>query len=165
MSDDQMLDRAYINLMSDATEGYDLNRDLSKIIDATLPQIWSVSANEEWAANNLPLSTNNVPLTISLPQAGTVTVQLSNTDAQTEVSLVDHLTGHIYDLSASPVEITLQAGTTAGRYELTMHRENTPTDLTTVSQDCDATSKILRNGQLFIIRDGKTYNAQGRQIK
>lgn len=164
MSDDQMLDRAYINLMSDATEGYDLNRDLSKIIDATLPQIWSVSANEEWAANNLPLSTKNVPLTISLPQAGTVTVQLSNTDAQTEVSLVDHLTGHIYDLSASPVEITLQAGTTAGRYELTMHRENTPTDLTTVSQDCDATSKILHKGQIYILRDGKIYTIWGGKI-
>lgn len=164
MSDDQMLDRAYINLMPDATEGYDLNRDLSKIIDATLPQIWSVSANEEWAANNLPLSTKNVPLTISLPQAGTVTVQLSNTDAQTEVSLVDHLTGLIYNLSASPVEITLQAGTTAGRYELTMHRENTPTDLTTVSQDCDATSKILHKGQIYILRDGKIYTIWGGKI-
>ena len=26
-------------------------------------------------------------------------------------------------------------------------------------------SKVLRNGQLLIIRDGKTYNAQGAQLQ
>ena len=39
----------------------------------------------------------------------------------------------------------------------------TPTDFENVTLDEDAT-KILRNGQLIIIRDGKEYNAQGMQL-
>ena len=46
-------------------------------------------------------------------------------------------------------------------------KENTATGIETVSgEGLPVTGKkILRNGQLFIIRDGKTYNAQGQLVK
>lgn len=46
-------------------------------------------------------------------------------------------------------------------------KENTATGFETVSgEGLPVTGKkILRNGQLFIIRDGKTYNAQGQLVK
>ena len=39
------------------------------------------------------------------------------------------------------------------------------TDIENVSATLGESQKILRNGQLFIIRDGKTYNAQGQMVK
>ena len=55
----------------------------------------------------------------------------------------------------------------ARRRVLSIHNaENSATDIETITGNpSSVTEKVLRNGQLFIIRDGKTYNAQGRQIK
>ena len=39
-----------------------------------------------------------------------------------------------------------------------------PTDVENVSNETNATEKVLRNGQLFILRDGKTYNVMGQEL-
>lgn len=54
----------------------------------------------------------------------------------------------------------------AKRARIVMNKEVT-TDIETVSDERLTISgkKILRNGQLFIIRDNKTYNAQGQLVK
>jgi len=44
-------------------------------------------------------------------------------------------------------------------------REDTPTNVEDVQENNQLCTKILRNGQLIIIRDGKEYNAQGLIIK
>ena len=42
----------------------------------------------------------------------------------------------------------------------------TPSAIETVSAtSADLPRKVLRNGQLFILRDGKMYNAQGAEVK
>ena len=52
-----------------------------------------------------------------------------------------------------------------GRKLLTIGGNKTPTDIESVSATFGGSQKILRNGQLLIIRDGKTYNAQGQLIE
>ena len=55
----------------------------------------------------------------------------------------------------------------AGRRRLSIHNADAPagtTDIENVSATFGGSQKILRNGQLFIIRDGKTYNAQGQLL-
>ena len=39
------------------------------------------------------------------------------------------------------------------------------TDIESVQPSAVSVQKIIRNGQLFIIRDGKTYNAQGARVQ
>ena len=39
------------------------------------------------------------------------------------------------------------------------------TGIENTSAKLDGSQKVLRNGQLFIIRDGKTYNAFGQTVK
>ena len=39
-----------------------------------------------------------------------------------------------------------------------------PTDVENVSNETNATEKVLRNGQLFILHDGKTYNVMGQEL-
>jgi len=41
---------------------------------------------------------------------------------------------------------------------------NTPTELVDVNENVNANGKVLRNGQLIIIRDGQLYNAQGIRL-
>ena len=50
-----------------------------------------------------------------------------------------------------------------GRRSIGIH--NTPTACETVSVDSHNPTKVLNNGVLYIIRDGKTYNAQGQCIR
>ena len=37
--------------------------------------------------------------------------------------------------------------------------------ISNISQTNSGWTKILRNGQIFILRDGKTYNWQGQEVK
>jgi hypothetical protein len=43
--------------------------------------------------------------------------------------------------------------------------EPTPNAIDNVQQSTANTEKFLHNGQLFILRDGKTYNVMGMEIK
>ena len=44
---------------------------------------------------------------------------------------------------------------------IVFHKDNT-TDMESVQHSAISTQKILRNGQILIIRDGKVYNALGQ---
>ena len=39
------------------------------------------------------------------------------------------------------------------------------TDIDLLNEEPNTTGKLIINGQLYIIRDGKTYNAQGMLVK
>lgn len=54
-----------------------------------------------------------------------------------------------------------------GRRRLTIGGNKTPTDIEVVNSEelIVKSQKVLRDGQLFIIRDGKTYNAMGQMVK
>ena len=43
--------------------------------------------------------------------------------------------------------------------------QNTATGLGDVQGDNGQWTKVFHDGQLFIIRDGKTYNVQGQMVK
>ena len=43
-------------------------------------------------------------------------------------------------------------------------RADTPTAVENINSTTTQVQKILRNGQLIILRDGKTYNAMGQEL-
>ena len=43
--------------------------------------------------------------------------------------------------------------------------DKTKTDVKTITAPTTAIQKIIRDGQVFIIRDGKTYNIMGIEVK
>ena len=70
-------------------------------------------------------------------------------------------THYTYDITAKDTEDnTLQShsGEFTTQSNIPSSIDNTPSPITN-------TQKILRNGQLLIIRDGKTYNIMGAEIK
>jgi len=55
-----------------------------------------------------------------------------------------------------------------GRRILRVRNADAPkitTEVESIQQSAISSQKVLRNGQLYIIRDGKTYNAQGQLVK
>lgn len=52
-------------------------------------------------------------------------------------------------------------GASAPKMRIVFHKDNT-TDMESVQSSAIGTQKILRNGQILIIRDGKVYNALGQ---
>jgi len=56
------------------------------------------------------------------------------------------------------------AGVMARKGYLFVEEVNTPTELVDVNANENANRKVLRNGQLIIIRDGKMFSAQGQKL-
>ena len=57
--------------------------------------------------------------------------------------------------------------TDAGAYIKTVEivPDNAPTAIENVVKEVEGSQKVMQNGILYIIRDGKVYNAQGTQVK
>ena len=66
---------------------------------------------------------------------------------------------------ASYVGKTLRQANTRGGFGVPVKITDTATGIESIQTSVISSQKILRNGQLFILRDGKTYNAQGIQIR
>lgn len=68
----------------------------------------------------------------------------------------------------SPITNFLEQGSHNSRFAILLgekqEEENTPTGLDNIQWNDAQCAKILRNGQLLIIKDGKIYNAQGALI-
>ena len=66
---------------------------------------------------------------------------------------------------SSPFMLTVMSAQSSGDggvASLRMARRNAATDIEDVQRDKVQSTKFLRNGTLYILRDGKEYNAQGR---
>jgi hypothetical protein len=64
----------------------------------------------------------------------------------------------------------MEDAVTAGAYiqAVTIQPANAPLQPTAIDQvatPSNGSEKILRNGQLLILRDGKIFNAQGAQVR
>ena len=79
------------------------------------------------------------------------------------VTGLEENTNYAYDITTSDEEDNTLSST-SGTFTT---QRNVPTDLENIdSQSPEANvQKFLRDGQLLIIRDGKTYNAQGVELK
>ena len=84
------------------------------------------------------------------------------------VSLVDNETGVRTSLSATNYTVSLTAGKHNGRFALEISPiQNTPTGIepSDVSYQPSEIRKIMIDGILYIVRDGKMYDARGTRVK
>ncbi len=91
-------------------------------------------------------------VTYNVPEAIHVVIYLS------EIPLPD----------SAPARIAArEQDTDAGAYIKTVEivPDNAPTAIENVAKEVEGSQKVMQNGILYIIRDGKVYNAQGTQVK
>jgi hypothetical protein len=163
-----LTDRILCVVNDEARDEYTLGQDLVKFTNgAELPQMWINNYKHALAVNTIRLENSiaTYPLTIVSPKAGDYTLSLVN-------KLADGI--HLY-LTLNGEAI---ADLTEGAYTLPMGKETnkayglrlvrgprgTVTDIDEALEGKDNAEKVVMDGVLYIIRQGKVYDAQGHLI-
>ncbi|MBR2360927.1 MAG: leucine-rich repeat domain-containing protein, partial [Bacteroidaceae bacterium] len=116
---DSLSDRTRFVINADAEMGYDMSRDASKFMssDSRVPQLFTVEGDVYFAINERPMGNGVIALGAYFGSEGTYTLAL-DTEVQTEVMLVDKLTGKEVNLAAADYTFSAEAGTVTDRFEI-----------------------------------------------
>ena len=168
---EQQLDHTYVRLQEgNVTTDFDLNYDMTKIINSGA-NIYSLVGTQQiqCAANVQPLQeearTISIPLGVVADQDGLYTFSLPDGTEGMNVSIADSETGMAHNLALGDYQTALTKGTYEGRFALEIQPRQ---EVSTGCEQTDAAGKTLRkvliNGNLYILRDGKAYTATGNEL-
>ena len=169
-------DQTNVRLRPDFTNEYKLGYDLDKFITyyTARPQIYMVNGSRMAfrAVSDEIAAEQAMPIGVYGEYAGTYTFALSEDyplDHVEAVYLIDVETGRTTNLLYDTYSFTTSGRVyTESRFKLkvVVHRDapQTPTDIETVVSGAQQTQKIIYNGQLYILHDGKIYDATGKQL-
>lgn len=161
------LDNTFVQLREeDANIGFDLNLDLTKIINKGA-NIYTVVHGDQMAGNVVPAQESMIPLGVVITEAGEYTLTLpSNTNGVT-VELVDYETGTSTNLLALDYTVRLTAGTHEGRFALRIQPSKVTTGVDNLGDEAtgDKAKKYLIDGALYLVKDGVLYDAQGKLVR
>lgn len=166
---DNELDRTFVALSAQGTEGFDLNLDLTKI-SAAHPQIYTISEHTAYAGNTLPLSADTVALEITAPAGGFYTIALPHDNRNYDVLLVDRFEQQAVVLSDDGCRVKVNSGKTSDRFSLVFSPKVQPSqpEGPATGMPCAnaATSahKVLINGVIYIVRGNRLYDLNGKMV-
>lgn len=169
---EKMIDRTFIKLSDDedVSEGFAFNEDMTKEFSGNKSAIYTFIAGDVVAAGNtLPMTDQKtiVPVGVETKAAGTYTISIPAGTAGIGVTLIDEETGVRTNLSALDYTVDLSAGKHDSRFWL----EISPVKgaETGIDPGVDAREngvrKVMIDGLLYIIRDGKMYDARGARVE
>lgn len=177
---EQNADQTFVRLTDEenVTTGYDFNYDLSKEMNGGKANIYtmitSVIDNEasvtEAAGNVLPMSeqTTVVPVGVKIATNGDYTFSIPEGTEGVGVTLIDTETGIRTSLSALDYTVSLEAGTYNDRFVIEISPiQHVATELETsdIRHQKSDVRKILIDGLLYIVRDGKMFDARGARVE
>lgn len=155
-------DKTRVLFRANSSLKYEAGVDASKFMTATAPvQFYFLDVDNIQCAQMVrPAGEDNIRLGYMLRQAGEIEINMPIYADNYE--LYDALTDRSYDLSEE-VSIYSEKGTYNNRLMLRpIHR--VPTAISNTGAE-STTTKLFINGQLYIIRDGKTYTVQGTEAR
>ena len=169
---EKALDHTYVRLTDNesVTTDFDFGQDLSKELNSGA-NIFTKVGYERLAANNLPLSeqTTIVPVGVKIVEEGNYTFSMPEGTHGVGVTLVDNETGDRTNLSLFDYSVNLTKGDYANRFILEISPvKQMPTDIENVQgnnvQGAKA-RKVMIDGILYIVKDGKVFDARGAKVK
>ena len=172
--DSAMIDRTFVALSDDeeTSAGFRFGEDLTKEFNANKANIYTFIADEATAAGNtLPMSdqTTIVPVGVDIKTNGDYTFAIPDGTSGVGVTLIDTENNIRTSLSALSYTVNLTAGTHDGRFLLEIAPiQQTPTGMEEVTGDgleVTGARKVIIDQKMYIIRDGKMYDARGAMIK
>ena len=161
------------NLVMDnnQTTGYEMNRDLEKMIGTgtAQPQVYTQLGGINYAYNALPASSvNNLPIGFYTKMVTSTTISASATaPSLSGLLLKDNVTGTVTDLLATSYTfIPAAAGTNTTRFAITAQR--VPTD-NVVATENDGPQILINNSKLIInnlrgVTTIRVYDAIGQML-
>ena len=160
-------DQTFIRLLAEgATNDFDMNVDLSKIINRGA-NIYSLIGKEEAAANVLPIEESIIPIGLDIEKTGIYTFAMPDgTDGITAI-LIDYETQTEHNLLTTEYTVDLNKGISNKRFALRVLPHHVATNIESLLDgNCNQNvQKYIINGQLFIKNNGHIYDIQGRQVK
>ena len=161
-------DQLFISADETAGQGYTQGADVAKagnIGNVNVPQIWTNAYNSKLCAHEAQLINGEAQYDLSLyaPANGTYTLTSMNIPEGYTLYLTQN-GNRIWDLSESYV-LDLTKGTATEYGLLLVENYKMPTAVENIGSQADKTQKIMRNGILYILRNGKVFNAQGARVE
>ena len=166
-------DQTYIRMsdIEQITDNFDFGQDLVKELNSR-SNLYTYIGYEKVAANSMPIEreqTMVVPVGVTIKNAGEYTFAMPEGTNGVGVTLVDTEANVRTSLSALDYTVSLEAGEYTGRFVLEISPiQNTPTDLGNVQGDNvqgTKARKVMIDGILYIVKDGKMYDARGARVE
>ena len=160
-------DRLYVSASEDATNEYEIGKDLVKMAMTNTPRVVQISAlayDTRLCMIDAPMANNEalVALNLYAPANGEYTLSVQAQDNE-KVYLL-HEGTFVWDLSMSEYPITLNKGDNTG-YSILVRRADAPTSVETIDGTNNQTEKLIHNGNLYILHNGKVFDAVGTMLK
>lgn len=163
----ETLDKTYVQLRDEeGTEGFDLNLDLTKIINKGA-NIYTVVHGDQMAGNVVPAQESMIPLGVVIAEAGDYTFAMPEGTSGTQVELIDYETGISTPLAAMDYTVNMPAGSFDNRFALSIKPDKVTTGVDNLGDEAtgDKAKKYLIDGALYLVKDGVMYDAQGRCVQ
>lgn len=164
LQSEKKVDHTYIELMDNTTRAFDESIDLVKMMNSTSNlYTYTIGDNVEVAANSLPLENVTIPLGITAAQDAEYCISLPDGCEGISVTLIDNETGIHTNLALYDYTVSLAKGTYNERFSIQVHANKVMTDMSSIEDRENGIRKLLIDGELFIVKDGQMYDAQGRK--
>ncbi len=171
---EEEVDHTFVRFSDDEniTAAFEFNQDLSKEFKSGA-NIYTLTSDQiQVAGNSLPLSTTQttvVPVGVKIKTAGDYTFSIPEGTDGIGVTLVDNETGIRTSLSALDYTVNLTAGDYTERFWLEISPiYNTPTGIEEPTSDSSLkgrAQKRIIDGVLYIVKDGKIFDARGTRVE
>lgn len=170
---EKMLDRTFLRLSEDeeVSANFAFNEDMTKDMNGRKANIYTLTADNVAAAGNtMPLNDQTliVPLNVVTWTADNFTISIPEGTSGIGVTLVDEETGERTNLALGDYSRYLEKGTYSNRFHLEIAPiKQVPTGLEPTSDSSleGRAQKRLIDGKLYILRDGKVYDARGNKVE
>ncbi len=170
---EKMADQTFIRFSNDeeVSMNFNFNEDLFKEFNGGKANIYTLIENYIPAAGNiLPTSeqTTVIPVGVKIVSAGEYTFSIPNGTGGVSVVLIDNITGTHTNLALADYTVTLGEGTLSDRFTLEVspiQQMTTEIEETEFVNHESASRKLLIDGILYIIKDGKVFDARGARIQ
>jgi hypothetical protein len=129
--------------------------------------MWVNRYNANLSVNTVAADVNGetvYPLGIYAPKAGTYTITAPQAETGVQVWLTYNGI-EIADLTRGAATVDLARGTTTAYAVRISGKRGMPTGINDIVTEKDNTRKVISNGVMYIVREGKVYDAQGREVK
>ncbi len=119
LSNGSLSDHTRFVINAKAEMNYNMSHDAGKFMssDAMTPQLFTIENGVHYAINERPMGNGVIALGTYFGSEGTYTLAL-DTEVQTEIILVDKLTGKEVNLAAADYTFFTEAGTVTDRFEI-----------------------------------------------
>ena len=171
---EKMVDQTFVIMSNDdqINANFQFGEDMSKDFNARNANIYTMTADNVAAAgNSLPMSetTTIVPIGVSVKKTGDYTFSIPDGTNGVGVTLIDEETGIRTSLSALDYTVNLAAGDYTERFWLEISPvKGAETGMEEVTGDglqVTGPRKVMIDGLLYIVRDGKMFDATGKRVE